>query len=99
MMASYGVATGCTKAIVGGGTHMNSTTLAHFLCRYISKVDNYNENTRTMGICHDWKCRNHLEAKREALELAINGDDDVNAAKLHLQQHRSWEEKPPLLCA
>jgi hypothetical protein len=43
--------------------------------------------------CNDWKCRNHLEAKQEALELGRYGDDDMNAAKLHLQQHQLWEEQ------
>uniref|UniRef100_A0A8H7NH45 CCHC-type domain-containing protein n=1 Tax=Bionectria ochroleuca TaxID=29856 RepID=A0A8H7NH45_BIOOC len=43
--------------------------------------------------CNDWRCRNHKHTKQEALELAIHGDDDMNAAKLHLQQHQQWEEE------
>uniref|UniRef100_A0A8H7TTS6 RNA-directed DNA polymerase n=1 Tax=Bionectria ochroleuca TaxID=29856 RepID=A0A8H7TTS6_BIOOC len=43
--------------------------------------------------CNDWRCRNYKHTKQEALELAIHGDDDMNAAKLHLQQHQQWEEE------
>jgi hypothetical protein len=48
-----------------------------------SQIERYN----------DWRCRNHKEVKQEALELAIHGDDNMNAAKLHLQQHQHWEEE------
>ncbi|KAK7215819.1 hypothetical protein V2G26_002305 [Clonostachys chloroleuca] len=43
--------------------------------------------------CRNWKCRNHLEAKTIALELAKYGDDDTTPAKTHLQQHQQWEEE------
>lgn len=43
--------------------------------------------------CYDWACMHHLEAKHEALDLTRHGDDDVNAAKLHLEQHQLWEEE------
>uniref|UniRef100_A0A8H7K2I8 RNA-directed DNA polymerase n=1 Tax=Bionectria ochroleuca TaxID=29856 RepID=A0A8H7K2I8_BIOOC len=48
--------------------------------------------------CNDWRCRNYKHTKQEALELAIHGDDDMNAAKLHLQQHQQWEEELRCIC-
>lgn len=36
--------------------------------------------------CHDWNCMNHLDAKKEALKIARDADDDANHAKKHLEQ-------------